>query len=1701
MNGDGYADVIVGAPKYNGGQTEEGRVYVYHGSASGLSTSVAWSFESNQAGARLGSASSVGDVNGDGYGDVIVGASAYSNEQSDEGRAYVFHGSVSGLEASPGWIVESNQASANFGTRVGTAGDVNRDGYTDAIVGALHYDNGEMDEGRVYVYHGSASGLSAAADWTAESNQAGAEFGHGANTAGDVNGDGYADIVIGAPYGDYGEIDEGRVFVYYGSASGLNATPAWTAESDQANAKFGNWVSSAGDVNGDGYADVIIGALRYDNGEAIEGRAYIYYGSDSGLSIAADWTAGSNQDEARFGNSVGAAGDVNGDGYADIIVGAPYYDNDQADEGHAFLYYGNGCDGLHLLPRQMRSDGVTPIALGGMSDSATSVKLSLIGRSPAGRERVKIEYQVAPLGTSFDAATGVISSTSAAWTDVLTTGVAITETVTGLTPGTPYHWRARLLYPPGNRLGQPASRWVHSPENGWHETDFRTADEPPAYGIADLLLEDLGGGTTVELTPAHEGFGHFDILRDGDTNYLWVNSDIYPSYGAEQRLESTDGLVWHNRTDTNLTGPSGTYKRLEGLRTVIKENGIYEGWEQYYYEWSVGWGHAHRYVTSTNGITWTVVNHPALIGSIWADVIKDGNTYHMWATVDFDPGMSSEPQILRHRTSTDGGTGWGDWRTGGEAVTVDGEELELSLVRVRQLPDDTYQLFYHAYKDSQINLATSNDGIHFTTTVTNLLNLEDVLPPGVTFLHSKDFLVIDVNGEDWIYFTFRDQDNNDHIAVSRPYIASDAAFSGSPLAGAVPLTVTFTDQSTGDVTAWLWDFGDGVTSTLQHPTHTYTITGTYTISLTVSGPAGGDTEIKTAYVTAGYPTPDAAFSAAPLTGEAPLTVQFTDLSTGAIVQWDWTFGDGGVSGGRHPEYEYSAPGTYTVSLTVSGPGGSDTETKAAYITVTPPVYLPPVASIDFIAPDPAVQGQDTVYFSGSGQDEDEGGEYIAAYEWTSDVDGPLSTQPDFTVQASALSTGTHTISFRVQDDEGEWSPEVTRTLTVEPPPAIVRTLILVNRQKLETLYGASEADQVMGKLTDLALHDSVEGLVIQVESSPTVAATYTLWDADPTSTSRANDVAEAIKALVDARWADHPNLEYLVIVGDDRVIPFYRVPDGTRYPESHYGPVSPATTVGAALQDDMTLTDDYYGDEMPVVLNAHGWHGHEFYVPDLGVGRLIETPAEIVAQIDAFLANDEVSADDAIVTGYQFVADVAQEVCSELNADGLTTDCTLIGNSWTAGQFESAVLDTRHDLVSFNGHANHYLIGAPSGYVSSSDVVSATADHTQALFYTPGCHSGLNVPPTNPYQPLDTAQAMIQNEAVYVANTGYGWGYIFSIGLSEQLMLDFTERLVYGQSATVGQALTAAKREYYLSDRYFDAYDEKIMLESTLYGLPMLRYATSATPDAPPDAVENVSVDGEMRVLDEGLTVNSLSYQFPALLAETTGEGQYYTLGDRVHASDERPIQPKYVADLSFPGTNVHGIVFAGGTYTDVLSFNPIVDRAITETTVLEPAFTAPGWYPALPHHLTRLEEDGRLVTVLGQFSAQGQTERLYEQQSFDVYYHVSSNDWTPPTILDMSSVLAGENVFISVKAEDDAGNIHTVVIAYTNGDGVWSSTSLVRNGGGWSGSFPANAETTFFVQVVDEAGNVAFDDNNGLYFEPGDGSLDVYLPLVLKMP
>jgi len=321
VNGDGYADVVVGAYSYDAPQGEgnEGKVFVYLGSASGLSPSPTWT-EEGEAGRFLGRVvGTAGDVNGDGYAEVIVASSE---------RVSVFPGSASAPSLAPSWMVDGPQHGAWFGFAVTTAGDVNGDGYSDVVVGAPGFSSGQVNEGRAFLYLGSAFGLSLSPAWTKSPNQVNAYFGYDVGTAGDVNGDGYADVVVGAlGNAGFGLLRKGFAQVYLGSASGLSPSPSWTAEGEDAAHFFGSSVGTAGDVNGDGYADVIVGAPGYP------GTTHVYLGSPSGPSSSPSWQASHSGD--LFGHSVGAAGDVNGDGYSDVIVGATYAG---AHSGSAFVF-------------------------------------------------------------------------------------------------------------------------------------------------------------------------------------------------------------------------------------------------------------------------------------------------------------------------------------------------------------------------------------------------------------------------------------------------------------------------------------------------------------------------------------------------------------------------------------------------------------------------------------------------------------------------------------------------------------------------------------------------------------------------------------------------------------------------------------------------------------------------------------------------------------------------------------------------------------------------------------------------------------------------------------------------------------------------------------------------------------------------------------------------------------------------------------------------------------------------------------------------------------------------------------------------------------------------------------------------------------------------------------------------------------------
>jgi PKD repeat protein len=171
-----------------------------------------------------------------------------------------------------------------------------------------------------------------------------------------------------------------------------------------------------------------------------------------------------------------------------------------------------------------------------------------------------------------------------------------------------------------------------------------------------------------------------------------------------------------------------------------------------------------------------------------------------------------------------------------------------------------------------------------------------------------------------------------------PVPAPVANFTGTPLTGAALLTVQFTDLSTNSPTSWAWNFGDGnfTGNTTQNPTHLYTSSGTYTVTLNATNAAGSNTFSRTGYIVVTQVAPVANFTGIPLTGAAPLTVQFTDLSTNSPTSWAWNFGDGNFTGNttQNPTHLYTSSGTYTVNLTATNAAGSNTVSETSYITVT-----------------------------------------------------------------------------------------------------------------------------------------------------------------------------------------------------------------------------------------------------------------------------------------------------------------------------------------------------------------------------------------------------------------------------------------------------------------------------------------------------------------------------------------------------------------------------------------------------------------------------------------------------------------------------------------------------------------------------------------------------------------------------------------------
>jgi methionine-rich copper-binding protein CopC len=392
VNGDGLADLLVGTLNADpsAGRPDGGQSYIVYGKTSGsaiqLSSLTAGSssagFVINGASAMDGAGyavSAAGDVNGDGLADIIVGAPRVGGGFGG-GQSYVVFGStassnapleVSSIVAGNGsFVIDGSMTDGSTrgsGSSVSSAGDVNGDGLADLIIGA----NSADGMGRSYVVFGK-TGSGAVALSAVATNSSGfvingftdgtgntSSSGYSVSTVGDVNGDGLSDLIIGAPYANVlGRLNTGRSFVVFGKtdAQAVNLTAVaagsggFMVNGETSNTNTGYSVSGAGDVNGDGLGDMIIGAYQYSN----TGRSYLVYGKSDATTIELSAVSAGNGGFAidtdssggYAGYSVSAAGDVNGDGFADLLIGAPLQAADQGGAGRSYVIFGSSTGGF-----------------------------------------------------------------------------------------------------------------------------------------------------------------------------------------------------------------------------------------------------------------------------------------------------------------------------------------------------------------------------------------------------------------------------------------------------------------------------------------------------------------------------------------------------------------------------------------------------------------------------------------------------------------------------------------------------------------------------------------------------------------------------------------------------------------------------------------------------------------------------------------------------------------------------------------------------------------------------------------------------------------------------------------------------------------------------------------------------------------------------------------------------------------------------------------------------------------------------------------------------------------------------------------------------------------------------------------------------------------------------------------------------------
>jgi CSLREA domain-containing protein len=741
------------------------------------------------------------------------------------------------------------------------------------------------------------------------------------------------------------------------------------------------------------------------------------------------------------------------------------------------------------------------------------------------------------------------------------------------------------------------------------------------------------------------------------------------------------------------------------------------------------------------------------------------------------------------------------------------------------------------------------------------------------------------------------------------------------------------------------------------------------------------------------------------------------------------------------------------------------------------------------------------------------------------------------------------------------TPLLSSSYTVPGPN--YQTLILTDQSRMTDDGDLSTMET---DLQTFAGQTSVNGTIVDVGSiSPRVQQLQAQADQNADCVYAKNLVAEAIQKVVSAVRQANSGLKYIVIIGDDHVIPFFRYPDTAGLaPESGYvPPVLDTSASYASLESDDFLSQDAYGSS--TVLSAGG---EDIPVPDLPVGRLVETPTEIDGMLKAYmsLTGGVVSTPtSSLVTGYDFMTSSAKAVEGDLSA-GLGahgTNDTLITNdgvspsntgqpptqSWTASQLETALLGKRHDLIYLAGHfsANNTLAADDSTTMNATQLASSNVNLENSIVFSPGCHSGYNIASEdavpNVTQTTDWVGAFAQHQATLIAGTGYQYGDTDFLAYSDQLYADFAQQLLVGSGpVAVGTALTDAKSAYLDNTPDLQGIDIKAVLESTLYGLPMLSVnmpggrtaaptsastvtsTTAASQDSPGSPGANLGLSSASLTLTPSLTSNTDQLQSTTGGAAPTAT--YLSGPNGVESSPAEPTLPLSVSDVSVSGQVLRGVGFTGGTYTDQSGITPLTGAPTSDLNSEHSTFSSNTFFPS---QLFKVNYFGglnggaastKLMLTPAQYESDApgsltDTQRSYSSVGLRLFYSDNTSTYgsntpalaAPPSIGEVSATATapssadaadGSVTFQGHVDGDPSAGIQQVWVTYTDppssGTGYWQSLDLTQDSTDstlWTGTLSGLtaaqiSDLDFMVQAVNGVGLVGVDDNGGAYFQPG---------------